>query len=76
MHVALKGPHTIPAAASWYAEDTVHSAPFAHWEVALQLLPRGMRPEGTEVEVEIGKIDIMSVAVEEAVLAGTQDLAR
>ena len=44
--------------------------------MALQLLPRGMRPEGIEEEVEMGKKDIMSVAVEEAVLAGTQDLAR
>ena len=59
----------MPAAASWYAEETVHSAPFAHWDVALQLLPRGMRPEGTEVEVDMGKMDIIPEAVEEAVLA-------
>jgi len=59
----------MPAAASWYAEETVHSAPFAHWDVALQLLPRGMRPEGAEVEVDMGKMDIIPEAVEEAVLA-------
>lgn len=74
----------MPAAASWYAEETVHSAPFAHWEVALQLLPRAVRPEegGVDVamgitdiipepveEMEIGKIDIEPEAVAEAVLA-------
>jgi hypothetical protein len=35
----------------------------------LQLLPRGTRPEGTEVEVEMGIIDIMPEAVEETALA-------
>ena len=55
----------MPAAASWYAEETVHSAPFAHWEVALQLLPRAMRPEEVDVEVAMGIMDIMPEAVEE-----------
>lgn len=55
----------MPAEASWYAEETVHSAPFAHWEVALQLLPRAMRPEEGGFEVAMGMIDIMPDAVEE-----------
>ena len=65
MQVALKGPHTMPAANSWYAEEIVHSAPFTHWEVALQLLPRAMRPEEGGVEVAMGIMDIMPDAVEE-----------
>jgi hypothetical protein len=55
----------MPAAASWYAEETVHSAPFVHWEVELQLLPRAIKPDAEGVEVEMGKIDIMPEALEE-----------
>jgi hypothetical protein len=62
----LKGPHTMPAAASWYAEETVHSAPFVHCEVVLQLFPKAIRPEAGGVEVAMGMIDIMLEAVEEA----------
>jgi hypothetical protein len=65
VQVALKGPHTMPAAASWYAEETVHSAPFVHCEVVLQLLPRAIRPEAGGVEVAMGMIDIIPDAVEE-----------
>jgi hypothetical protein len=55
----------MPAAASWYAEETVHSAPFVHWEVELQLLPRAIRPDAEGVEVEMGMIDIIPEALEE-----------
>jgi hypothetical protein len=55
----------MPAANSWYAEDTVHSAPFVHWEVELQLLPRATKPEAEGVEVAMGIMDIKPEALEE-----------
>jgi len=61
----------MPAEASCHADETVHSAPLTHWAVALQLLPRAIRPEEGGVEVAMGMMDIMPEPVEEMEMGKT-----